>query len=92
MPWFVLRAMGCEAAFVSIFVMTVYIYSAVTLIPSPGNSGVSEGAFYYVFSGTGSDSGAIFWAMLIWRGLCYYSFLLLGLVVFGRQLFSRKEN
>ena len=68
----------------AIFVIIVYICSAVTLIPTPGNSGVSEGTFYYVFSSPGSDG--VFWAMLLWRLLCYYSFLLLGLLIFGSKL------
>ena len=81
---FVLRALGCPASYLRLLCMTVYIYAAITLIPTPGNSGVSEGAFYLVFSEIGSEG--IFWAMLLWRLICYYSLLLIGLPYLGRQV------
>ena len=90
MPFFVLRTLGCPSAFPDIFAATVYIYSAVTLIPTPGNSGVSEGAFYLVFSEIGTSG--IFWAMLLWRLLCYYSFLLVGLLIFGRRAIEKPQK
>ena len=90
MPFFVLRTLGCPAEFRNVFPATVYIYSAVTLIPTPGNSGVSEGAFYYVFSGIGTTG--VFWAMLLWRLLCYYSFLLTGLLIFGGRVIEKPQK
>ena len=90
LPFIVLRALGSPVSFLPTFFLTIYIYSAVTLIPTPGNSGVSEGAFYLIFSENGSSE--VFWAMLLWRGLCYYSFLLLGLVIFGRHTLSHSEQ
>lgn len=87
MPFLVLKIFGCQVTFGHVFPATVYIYSAVTLIPTPGNSGVSEGAFYLVFSEAGSSQ--VFWAMLLWRLLCYYSFLLAGLLIFGNRLFGK---
>ena len=83
-PFFVLRTLGCQVSYFYILCLTVYIYAAVTLIPTPGNSGVSEGAFYLVFSQVGSSG--IFWAMLLWRLICYYSLLLIGLPYLGRQV------
>ena len=83
-PFFVLRALGCPASYLRLLCMTVYIYATITLIPTPGNSGVSEGAFYLVFSEIGSEG--IFWAMLLWRLICYYSLLLIGLPYLGRQV------
>ena len=80
-PYFVLLSLGCRTGYLDTLALTVYIYAAVTLIPTPGNSGVSEGAFYLVFSGIGSSG--VFWAMLLWRLVCYYSLLLLGLLLFG---------
>ena len=82
-PFFVLQALGCETTYLHILATTIYIYAAVTLIPTPGNAGVSEGAFYLVFSEVGSSG--IFWAMLIWRVICYYSLLLMGLIVLGKH-------
>ena len=90
MPFFVLRTLGCPVSFRNVFPATVYIYSAVTLIPTPGNSGVSEGAFYLVFSEVGTSG--IFWAMLLWRLLCYYSFLLTGLLIFGKRVIGKTQK
>lgn len=89
-PFFILRALGCPAGYLRIFCMTVYIYAAVTLIPTPGNSGVSEGAFYLVFSEVGSSG--TFWAMLLWRLICYYSLLLIGLLFLRRQMKVFEES
>ena len=82
-PFFFLRSLGCETTYLHILATTIYIYAAVTLIPTPGNAGVSEGAFYLVFSEVGSSG--IFWAMLIWRVICYYFLLLMGLIVLGKH-------
>ncbi len=90
MPFCVLRTLGCEAGYGETLFLTIYIYSAVTLIPTPGNSGVSEGAFYLVFSPLGSEG--VFWAMLGWRLLCYYSFLAAGILLFGVRTFSPKNR
>lgn len=90
MPYFVLRTLGCPVSFRQVFPATIYIYSAVTLIPTPGNSGVSEGAFYLVFSDVGTSG--IFWAMLLWRLLCYYSFLLTGLLIFGGRVLEKPQK
>ena len=50
-------------------------------MPTPGNAGAAEGAFYLVFSAMGSDG--VFWAMLIWRIFCHYSFIIIGAVIYG---------
>ncbi len=82
LPWFVLRFFGADAAFWPVFCKAVYISAAITLIPSPGNAGAAEGSFYLVFSLAGNG---LSWSVLLWRGLCYYSWLLLG---FFYQLFA----
>ena len=78
-PFFCIRAFGGEGDWWTIFVITVNIYLAITIIPTPGNSGVAEGSFYLVFSAL--PSGALFWAMIFWRTLVYYSWIIIGLVV-----------
>lgn len=75
MPWLVLRCFGAAAAFWPVFCQVVCIYSAISLIPTPGNAGAAEGSFYLVFSALGAN---LSWAVLLWRGLCYYSWLVLG--------------
>ena len=81
MPFFVIRAFGGNIGFFKALSMCVFIYAAITLIPTPGNAGAAEGSFYALFSQTG-DVGA-FWPMLVWRLLCYYSFIIIGVLVYG---------
>ena len=76
MPWFVLRAFGARVSFPRCFCQVTYIYAVITLIPTPGNSGAAEASFYTVFSAL--STGSVFWAMLVWRLLCYYSWLIGG--------------
>ncbi len=81
-PYFAMKAFGGNVDYFTIFSMTVYIYLAITIIPTPGNSGVAEGSFYLVFSSL--EGGALFWAMILWRALVYYSWIIIGLFVVMR--------
>ena len=76
MPWFVLRSFGARVSVPRCFCQVTYIYAVITLIPTPGNSGAAEASFYTVFSAL--SGGSVFWAMLVWRLLCYYSWLIGG--------------
>ena len=81
-PYFAMKAFSGSVDYFTIFSMTVYIYLAITIIPTPGNSGVAEGSFYLVFSSL--EGGALFWAMILWRALVYYSWIIIGLFVVMR--------
>ena len=81
MPYFVLRMFGASVDFFRIFASTIYIYATICLVPTPGNAGAAEGAFYLVFSAMGSDG--VFWAMLIWRIFCHYSCIVIGAAIYG---------
>ena len=78
-PFFCIRAFGGEGDWWTLFSITVNIYLAITIFPTPGNSGFAEGSFMFVFSAL--PSGAVFWAMIFWRALVYYSWIVIGLVV-----------
>jgi len=80
-PFFVLHAYNGTGSYPELFAMTVYIYSAITIIPTPGNSGAAEGSFYMIFSRL--DSSGLFWGMLIWRLICYYTFIIIGILIYG---------
>ena len=82
-PFFVLRAFGGTNSWWTVFSLVVFIYAAITIIPTPGNAGAAEGSFYAVFSVL--TSAYLFWAMIIWRILCYYSWLALGLLLFTKS-------
>ena len=89
-PFFVIYAFGGKAVWLSSFVTTVFIYSAITFIPTPGNSGAAEVSFYSVFSML--TSGYMFWATLSWRFLCYYAFILAGLGLFLYRFAKNRQK
>lgn len=57
--------------------LCIIIYSAISFIPTPGNSGAADGLFYILFSAP-LASGLAFPAMMTWRILSYYSFIIIG--------------
>lgn len=65
--------------FMSIFISTVMIDLASSFIPLPGGTGVSELSFTAFFSSLMGPK--VFWAMLLWRILTYYSNILRGLTI-----------
>ena len=90
MPWFVLRAFGARVSFMRCFCQVTYIYAVIAMIPTPGNSGAAEASFYTVFSAL--STGSVFWAMLVWRLLCYYSWLIGGACHFIGKTRSAKRK
>lgn len=88
-PYFVLHGYGGKTTYIDVLAMTVFIYAAITIIPTPGNSGAAEGSFYLVFSALGASG--LFWSMLIWRFLCYYSFIIIGLLIFSYNMLSNRR-
>ena len=78
-PFFVLRAFGSQMAWFQSFVTVFYIYAAITFIPTPGNAGATEGSFYMVFS---SLDESAFWAMLVWRFISFYLFIIQGISIY----------
>ena len=93
-PFFVIRTFGGDIGFFKALALTVFIQSVVSLVPTPGNSGAAEGSFYLVFSAL--ETAGTFWAMLVWRLLCYYSFIIIGVGIYGynalMKLRSRKKD
>ena len=59
------------------FIMCVLIDIAASFIPLPGGTGMSEISFNAMFAMY--FGGATVWAMLIYRFLTYYAFLIIGL-------------
>ncbi len=90
LPYFVLKAFGAPVSWFHIFAATVHIYASIALVPTPGNAGAAEGAFYVVFSAMGS--GGVFWAMLVWRLFSYYSFIMAGAAVYGFNALRAKRK
>lgn len=89
-PYCMLRGFGGESSWATAFSLTVYVYAAITIIPTPGNSGAAEGSFYAVFSSL--EGGFLFWAMIVWRVLVYYSWLVLGVIVVATNAGERGKT
>ena len=89
-PFFMIRAFGGTGDWWTVFSLVVYIYAAITIVPTPGNAGAAEGSFYAVFSSL--EGGMLFWAMIAWRLLVYYSWLVCGLIIIARSTAKTKER
>ena len=85
-PFFMIRAFGGSGSWWEIFSITVLIYTAITIIPTPGNSGAAEVSFSLVFSSL--EGGLLFWAMILWRTFVYYSWIIIGVIVVTRGAVS----
>ncbi len=81
-PYFVIRACGIEDANWLIYLcMTIIVYSAISFIPTPGNSGAAELSFMILFTAlNGSLVVSKYWAMAYWRFCCYFLIVLIGIV------------
>ena len=91
LPYFILKAFGADADYLYTLVATYYIYSAIKIIPTPGGAGAAEASFYLIFSEL-PEPGLIFWAMLFWRFLCDYFFILGGIVLTGWDYWQGKRR
>lgn len=89
MPYFTLLLFGENAngitlsfsSYLEITKVTFFIYSAITFMPTPGNSGAADGTFYGLFKSLLPVAGSCFIGMTIWRIFSFYLFLLLGLAL-----------
>ena len=89
-PFFVLKAFGGNVDFLESFATTLVVTSAVYFVPTPGNAGAAEGAFYIVFSAL--SAGYVFWAMLIWRFFSYYIYIIFGPITYFFMNLEKKRG
>jgi len=89
-PFCMLRAFGGEGDWWTIFSLTVYIYAAITVIPTPGNALAAEVSFHRIFEPL--EGGFLVWAMVIWRILVYYSWLVIGFTLVMRNTVSKTKK
>lgn len=60
--------------------ISVVIQLSFGVMPMPGGSGVAEFSFFAVFKLLIQDN-CVFWALLLWRILTYYIYLIIGLMI-----------
>ena len=89
-PFFVLKAFGGDMDFFHCLATTVAVTAAVYFVPTPGNAGAAEGTFYAVFSSL--STGYVFWAMLVWRFFTYYSYVIVGPLIYLHMHIEKKRN
>ena len=65
------------SVFIEIFTKVILCDLVSKIVPLPGGSGASELSFTAMFIGL-FDNGSIFWALLIWRILDYFAYLIQG--------------
>ncbi len=70
---------GFVLEWAQIVLVSMVLYSAISFIPTPGNSGAADFSFYWLF-GLGLLGGFAFPAMIIWRILSYYMFIIVGII------------
>ena len=100
--YFTLRAFGFDFSeawsiweWGQIITVCLVFYSSVSFIPTPGNSGAADVSFYWLFKlSLVAIHGLSFPAMLTWRILSYYSFVIIGFLftTLKRKNDRRKER
>lgn len=79
-PYLVLKACGIEnISYIETVSMSYYVYSAITIIPTPGGAGAAEISFTAIFKPL--TGPYLFWGMLLWRFFVYYITLIIGFSV-----------
>lgn len=84
--YFVLKTFGYDLPsngfieWIRMIQLCMILYISVSMIPTPGNAGASEVSFYFIFTSRLS-SVVGFTALLIWRILSYYVYIITGLLV-----------
>ena len=69
--------------------LSLILYAAISFIPTPGNSGAADLSFYLLFTVGVKFAGLSFAAMILWRILSYYSYIIIGFIF---TTITRKKN
>lgn len=67
------------------------LYLAISFIPTPGNSGAADFSFFFLFQ-AGLLPGLAFPAMMTWRVIGYYSFIILGFIFLTWKKNAEKKH
>ena len=87
-PYFVIRAFGVECDMWQTIVKGMYAMNAASYVPTPGSAGGAEAYFYGIF-GDELGSGNFFWAVMFWRAITYYVYIVIGTAInFGMVIYS----
>jgi len=91
-PFFVYKSFGgVSFSWLFIMVSTMYVISSSLLAPTPGTSGAAEASFYTIFYKI-ITGGLVFYGLITWRILTFYSFLLIGILLLIYESFFKKKS
>lgn len=76
-PFFIMKALGVDLDYWTVFVLCIFVSYASSLAPTPGGAGLAELSFYAIFAKY-IDGGLLFWAVLFWRLAIYYAPIFVG--------------
>lgn len=74
---------GAEGAFLTVAALATFSNYGASFIPTPGMSGAAEALFMLAFASISGD--VLFWVVIVWRFLAYYSYILMGV---GMNIFD----
>ena len=60
--------------------LSIILYASISVIPTPGNSGAADLSFYALFAVGVKYAGLAFTAMVLWRIISYYSYIIIGFI------------
>lgn len=60
--------------------LAIILYASISFIPTPGNSGAADLSFYMLFTVGVKFAGLSFSAMVLWRIISYYSYIIIGFI------------
>ena len=77
-PYFLYRSFGMEGgSLINFIAATAFVLMITSFVPIPGGSGGAEGGFYLIF-GMLFLSKYIITALVLWRFMTYYFWILIG--------------
>ena len=78
---------------VQVVLICLILYNAISFIPTPGNSGAADLSFYALFQ-QNLMVGLAFPAMVSWRILSFYAFIVIGFIynAIDRKLTAKKSE
>lgn len=94
-PFFIYLFLGGThiSMWANIMILSIMIELAAGFVPLPGGTGMNEISFTVIFA-TIFPEGTIFWALLFWRFMNYYIYLIqgIGIVIYDYAFGNRKYN
>ncbi len=81
LPYVICLLFGQSTNYLNLLAQTMIIHNAASFIPTPGASGITDFAFYRIFSMFLSVDIVVS-ALLLWRIVGFYFYVIIGLIIF----------